>query len=71
MKNDDMVQKRLKDIPGTNQGDYRRTYKLAMSGKSRKAAIKAFCLECVGWEREEVRCCTSKNCPIFLYRHYQ
>jgi hypothetical protein len=46
---------------------YRPLYERAMSGKSRKAAIAAFCLECVGWSLAEVRRCTAPNCPLFPY----
>jgi len=46
-------------------------YKKAMGGRSRKMAIKAFCLECVGWQRNEVVLCTDKNCPLYPYRPYK
>ena len=54
-------------IPRKYQGIYDR----AMSGKSRKAAIRAFCLECCGWERNEVALCTDPGCPLFPYRPYK
>jgi hypothetical protein len=54
-------------IPRMYQGIYNR----AMSGKSRKAAMHAFCLECVCWERNEVALCTDKDCPLFPYRPYK
>jgi len=50
---------------------YRGTYKKAMTGKSLRAGANAFCLECVGWQREEVRLCTSPACPLYPYRPYQ
>jgi len=50
---------------------YQRIYDRAMSGKSRKAAMRAFCLECVGWECNEVALCTDKNCPLYSYRSYK
>jgi len=46
-------------------------YLAAMRGRSRKAGIRAFCLECVGWEREEVRLCTSPACPLFPFRPFK
>lgn len=49
---------------------YRGIYDAAMAGKSRRAAMHAFCLECMGWAREEVRLCTSYACPLFPYRPY-
>ena len=61
------IQKRLSDIPK----DYKNNYKKAMSGKNRTAAVKAFCLECMGWQRVEVGKCDSVACPLYLYRPYK
>ncbi|MFA5423555.1 MAG: hypothetical protein WC374_06815 [Phycisphaerae bacterium] len=36
---------------------YRGLYERAMKGKSRKAAMHAFCLECCYWQIKEVRLC--------------
>jgi len=46
---------------------YRALYRLAMSRRSRKAAIRIFCLECVAWIPSEVRRCTSRGCSHFPY----
>lgn len=51
-------------IPPAYRGHYRR----AMTGKSRKAAIRAFCLECVGWNASGVRKCTGTKCPLYKFR---
>lgn len=56
-----------KGIPQKYQGIYNRV----MSGKSRKAAMKSFCLECVGWFRNEVAHCTDTGCPLYPYRPYK
>ena len=53
-----------KDIPQR----YRNLYRTAMSGHSFKAAIRAHCLMCVGWQAEEVRLCTAPTCPLYPYR---
>jgi hypothetical protein len=58
--------KKLEYIPQ----QYRTNYIKAMGGKSRKSATKAFCLECVQWEREEVKKCPSIACPLYPYRPY-
>jgi len=51
---------------------YRAAYLRAVSGKaSPRSAIKAFCLECMGWQRIEVGNCTATACPLFAYRPYQ
>jgi hypothetical protein len=31
-------------------------------------AIRAHCLECVGWSTPSVRNCASKLCPLYPYR---
>jgi hypothetical protein len=61
------IRKHRADIPRI----HRKTYDKAMQGKSLKSAIKAFCLECCCWQKEEVRLCTSFACPLFLYRPYK
>jgi len=47
------------------------TYSKAMAGKSRGAAIKAFCCECCGYERKEVSLCTDTGCPLYPYRPFR
>jgi len=50
----------------------RLTYKKATNGTaSPRMAIKAMCMECIGWMRVEVRDCTAVCCPLYLYRPYQ
>ena len=60
-------QRRLNDMPRL----YRSTYLRAMGGNDRRAAVKSFCLECVCWQREEVKLCTSTACPLYKYRPYK
>lgn len=60
------IAKRLEDTPET----MRRTYLRAVGGRSKPAAIRAFCSECVGWDREEVRRCTAPACPLYPYRPF-
>lgn len=61
------INKRRDDMPTA----YRHNYDKAMTGKSLRAATKAFCLECVMWQKNEVRLCPSVPCPLWLYRPYQ
>ena len=56
--------RRLRDVPPK----YRNLYRRAYAAKSRKAAIRAHCLECCGWSADEVRRCTSPACPLFQFR---
>lgn len=50
---------------------YRATYDKAVKGKSLRAAINSFCLECVCWQIEEIRNCTELACPLYAVRPYQ
>lgn len=61
------ARKRLSQIPVS----MRLTYVAALKGNSQAKAIKAFCQECVGWDRQEVVNCTAKACPLHPYRPYQ
>jgi len=38
---------------------------------SRAMAIKAFCLECLGYERSAIRDCPSGGCALWAFRPYQ
>ena len=66
-KRADRITERRADMPKIHRANYDE----AVSGKSRKAAIKAFRLECVCWQKEEVRLCTSLACPLYPYRPYK
>jgi hypothetical protein len=61
------VAQKLADMPSL----YRGIYKKAIAGKSKTAAIHAFCLECMGWQRTEVRDCTTSHCPLHAYKPYE
>lgn len=52
------------DVPAR----FHRIYDSAMRGKSRKAAITAHCLMCVGWERKAAVECTATGCPLYPHR---
>jgi len=43
-------------------------YARALAAKSRKAAIRAFCLECCGWDASEVHNCSDNGCPLYAFR---
>jgi len=47
---------------------YRACYNKAVSGKSRKAAMRAFCAECCGYQIKEIYLCTDLGCPLYPYR---
>ena len=57
-------EKRLSDVPPK----YRALYRKAWDRRSRKSAVRGFCLECCGWNENEVRLCTAPACPLYEYR---
>jgi hypothetical protein len=59
-------EKQLADVPPK----YRALYERAYGGTSRKAAIRAFCLECVGWSQAEVVRCSAAACPLYEFREH-
>ena len=51
---------------------YRPGYLRAVSGMGNaKHAIKAHCLECMGWDRAEITRCTAPACPLYGYCPFQ
>ena len=66
------VRRKVADIPDRYKLVYLRALLSAVTGRgSMRQAIKAHCLECCGWQRNEVRGCTSVKCPLWDYRPYQ
>lgn len=47
---------------------YQRLYLRAWTGQSRKSAIRAHCLECMGYQSGEVPRCTAPGCALYPYR---
>lgn len=56
-------------VPLKYQGLFQRVKD--MRSKSKAEAIKAMCLECVGFKFKRVTECTSPKCPLFHVRPYQ
>jgi hypothetical protein len=52
------------DVPKKLQ----KLYQTSMSGRNQASAIKFFCLECVGYDSEEVKNCTDSGCSLYPYR---
>ena len=46
----------------------RKVYLRAMEGRSRKDAMTAMCIECMGYNPNEVKECTSPCCALYPYR---
>jgi hypothetical protein len=62
------ARRRLASIPASAQNIYIRA---ATRQASPSRAIKAMCLECVGFDRSAVANCTAPACPLFHYRPFQ
>lgn len=62
-----MVIKKIQNIPPR----YRMRYLQAMKGKTPLGALRLFCYDCVSYQTEEVRACSSLCCPLWLYRPAQ
>lgn len=60
--------KRLAAMPSSLRPLFARAYS---NGCSPRAAIKAFCIECQGYERAAVTTCTAFACPLWRYRPFQ
>ena len=60
------ISKRIAQIPKP----YRKDYEKAVTGGSKAAAIKAFCLECVCWQKNEIINCTAVTCPLYAVRPF-
>ena len=64
----EQIEDRFLDIPESQQKNYLK----ATQGKaSPRGAIKAFCCECVGYDRAEVTMCSDLGCPLYLYRPFK
>ena len=51
---------------------YRTVLQKAYAGTAPpRSAIKAQCLHCVGYIRDDVTHCTGYSCPLWAYRPYQ
>lgn len=60
------IQRRVAGLPPSARQSYLR----AVSGGTTTNAIKAFCMECVGYDRAEIEVCTSLACPLYLFRPF-
>lgn len=60
--------RRLDDASVKYAGIVRRAYR---GSASPRVAIKAFCLQCAGYLRDDVANCMADGCPLHAYRPYQ
>jgi hypothetical protein len=65
---DPKLSKRVAAVPPL----YRAAYVKAIEGRlSPRQAIKSKCLDCTGWQREKIRQCTARGCPLWPLRPFQ
>jgi hypothetical protein len=57
-------EERLKVIPKK----YQKIFERAWTGKSRKAAVRAQCIECMGFSIKGIKECSSMACSLYGYR---
>lgn len=68
----ELREKRVKVMIDRAPESAKNTLARAFSGSaSPRAAIKAMCLSCVGYERNAVRDCSGFSCPLWAYRPFQ
>ena len=58
----------LKNVPATCQAIFTKAFAKTLSPR---AAIKAKCLDCSEFDRDEIRNCTVVLCPLHAYRPFQ
>jgi len=61
------IANRLAQIPKK----YRKIYKKAVEANNKTEAIKALCLECVCWQKNEIINCSCLACPLYGLRPYK
>ena len=47
------------------------TYLKAVTTNSKATSIKAKCLDCCCWQKNEIKLCPVEQCPLWKYRPYQ
>lgn len=68
MNRRETIDKQVAAAPESAKGILKRAY---LGDGPRSNAIKAMCLSCVGFEREQITKCTGFSCPLWAYRPFQ
>lgn len=63
-----VIAKRISEAPESVKKALSQAFSCAASPR---AAIKAQCLQCVGYERDSIKNCTGYSCPLWCYRPFQ
>jgi hypothetical protein len=65
------VEQKIEKIRARRLAACPRSSKRLLASSSPRAAIKAFCTECVGYDRLAATGCTAYACPLWRYRPFQ
>lgn len=71
MVSDPKIDRRLADIEKDSPRNLKLFRRVLTGNVCRSMAIKAFCLECTGFDIEWVKTCDAKACPLFRVRPYR
>lgn len=64
----DLTPGNRRSVPDTFIPNYVAAYDGTASARE---AIRAFCAECCGYDRDAVRECPARRCPLWTYRPWQ
>lgn len=65
------VRKAFRDhIPDMHKGAFRKVWDKAMLGASLRACVKAKCLDCSNWQKDEIKDCQCPACALYEVRPY-
>ena len=67
----DRIKERLKQIANHSKKYYPLFFRVYAGNLGKAAAIKAKCLDCACWQRNEITHCTVITCPLWAHRPYQ
>ena len=65
------IEQHKKNIPSSYLGNYDKAMGLDGNKASKSAAVKAKCLDCTCWQREEIKKCPSVTCPLYPHRPFK
>jgi hypothetical protein len=65
---DAVITRRLQEMPSKHRSLY---LKVINGEASPRQCIKVMCLECVGWQRNDVAHCTAPECPVYQHRPFK
>jgi hypothetical protein len=65
---EDELRRWYSHIPDIYHGAFRRLWLRAIQGRSKAAAIKAKCQDCMCWQNSEIAECGIYHCPLYPYR---